>query len=47
MPGNEKVLAFPVYPGMTPLDLIGPLTVLKTPDWAPPISSADGSRTAT
>jgi transcriptional regulator GlxA family with amidase domain len=31
MPGNEKVLAFPVYPGMTPLDLIGPLTVLKTP----------------
>ncbi|WP_448625397.1 DJ-1/PfpI family protein [Geodermatophilus sp. URMC 64] len=31
MPRNEKVLAFPVYPGMTPLDLIGPLTVLKTP----------------
>jgi transcriptional regulator GlxA family with amidase domain len=31
MPGNEKVLAFPVYPGVTPLDLIGPLTVLKTP----------------
>ncbi|WP_448640903.1 DJ-1/PfpI family protein [Geodermatophilus sp. URMC 63] len=31
MPGNEKVLAFPVHPGMTPLDLIGPLTVLKTP----------------
>src|SRR4051795_4338154 len=31
MPGNEKVLAFPVYPGVTPLDLIGPLTVLSTP----------------
>ena len=31
MPGNEKVLAFPVYPGVTPLDLIGPLTVLATP----------------
>ena len=28
MPGNEKVLAFPVYPGVTLLDLIGPLTVL-------------------
>jgi transcriptional regulator GlxA family with amidase domain len=31
MPGNGKVLAFPVYPGVTPLDLIGPLTVLNTP----------------
>ena len=31
MPGTEQVLAFPVYPGVTPLDLIGPLTVLKTP----------------
>jgi transcriptional regulator GlxA family with amidase domain len=31
MPGSEKVIAFPVYPGMTPLDLIGPLTVLATP----------------
>ena len=31
MRGTEKVLAFPVYPGVTPLDLIGPLTVLKTP----------------
>src|ERR671932_909444 len=31
MPGNEKIIAFPVYPGVTPLDLIGPLTVLKTP----------------
>ena len=31
MPGSEKVLAFPVYPGVTPLDVIGPLTVLKTP----------------
>src|SRR5215213_7842932 len=31
MPRSEKVLAFPVYPGVTPLDLIGPLTVLKTP----------------
>src|SRR3954447_24398997 len=31
MPGKEKVIAFPVHPGVTPLDLIGPLTVLKTP----------------
>ncbi|GAB3198485.1 DJ-1/PfpI family protein [Geodermatophilus arenarius] len=31
MSGTEKVLAFPVHPGVTPLDLIGPLTVLKTP----------------
>ncbi|MGY1784572.1 DJ-1/PfpI family protein [Geodermatophilus sp. SYSU D00698] len=31
MPGQERVLAFPVHPGVTPLDLIGPLTVLKTP----------------
>jgi len=31
MSGNEKVLAFPIYPGVTPLDLIGPLTVLRTP----------------
>ena len=31
MRANEKVIAFPVYPGVTPLDLIGPLTVLQTP----------------
>ena len=31
MPRDEKVLAFPVYPGVTPLDLIGPLTVLMGP----------------
>jgi transcriptional regulator GlxA family with amidase domain len=31
VPGHEKVIAFPVYPGVTPLDLIGPLTVLATP----------------
>ncbi|MGY1780201.1 DJ-1/PfpI family protein [Geodermatophilus sp. SYSU D01036] len=31
MPGKEKVLAFPVYPGVTPLDLIGPLTMLMGP----------------
>jgi transcriptional regulator GlxA family with amidase domain len=35
MPGKEKpgkerkLLAFPVYPGVTPLDLVGPLTVLR------------------
>ncbi len=30
MPGREKkVVAFAVYPGVTPLDLIGPLTVLR------------------
>ncbi|MEX5720771.1 FAD-dependent oxidoreductase [Geodermatophilus maliterrae] len=27
---GEKVVAFPVYPGVTPLDLVGPLTVLRT-----------------
>lgn len=31
MPSKEKVVAFPVYDGVTPLDLVGPLTVLKTP----------------
>jgi transcriptional regulator GlxA family with amidase domain len=30
MPGKgKKYLAFPVYPGVTPLDLVGPLTVLR------------------
>jgi transcriptional regulator GlxA family with amidase domain len=30
MPKNDKkLLAFPVYPGVTPLDLVGPLTVLR------------------
>jgi transcriptional regulator GlxA family with amidase domain len=29
VPKQEKVLAFPVYPGVTPLDLVGPLTVLR------------------
>jgi transcriptional regulator GlxA family with amidase domain len=30
MPGKEKkYLAFPVYPSVTPLDLVGPLTVLR------------------
>jgi putative intracellular protease/amidase len=31
MPRNEKVLAFPIYPGATPLDLIGPLTMVTGP----------------
>ena len=26
---GDKVLVFPVYPGVTPLDLVGPLTVLR------------------
>jgi hypothetical protein len=26
---EKKLIAFPVYPGLTPLDLIGPLTVLR------------------
>ncbi|MGY1708570.1 DJ-1/PfpI family protein [Geodermatophilus sp. SYSU D00758] len=26
---QEQLLAFPVYPGVTPLDLVGPLTVLR------------------
>ena len=25
----KKLLAFVVYPGITPLDLVGPLTVLR------------------
>src|SRR3712207_8272457 len=29
MPRQEKLVAFPVYPGVTPLDLVGPLTVLR------------------
>ena len=27
--GEKRLLAFPVYPGVTPLDLVGPLTVLR------------------
>ena len=27
--GDKKLLAFPVYPGVTELDLVGPLTVLR------------------
>jgi transcriptional regulator GlxA family with amidase domain len=26
---DEQLLAFPVYPGVTPLDVVGPLTVLR------------------
>jgi len=29
MPGPKKLIAFPLYPGVTPLDLVGPLTVLR------------------
>ncbi len=30
MPGKEKkLIAFTLYPGVTPLDLVGPLTVLR------------------
>ena len=30
MPGTKKKLvAFTLYPGVTPLDLVGPLTVLR------------------
>ncbi len=31
MAGTKRILAFPVYPGVTPLDLIGPLTALMAP----------------
>ena len=31
MPGKQELIAFPVYPGVTPLDLVGPLMVLQTP----------------
>ena len=49
MPNNEKILAFPIYPGVTPLELIGPLTVLKTPGigdgaTAPSLSASAPSR---
>lgn len=30
MPGKQELIAFPVYPGVTPLDLVGPLMVLQT-----------------
>ena len=31
MAGREKkLIAFPVYPGVTPLDLVGPMTILRT-----------------
>jgi transcriptional regulator GlxA family with amidase domain len=31
MAGKEKkLIAFPVYPGVTPLDLVGPMTILRT-----------------
>ena len=36
MPGKEKkLIAFALYPGVTPLDLVGPLTVLRNlgPGW--------------
>ena len=37
MPGKEKkYLAFPVYPGVTPLDLVGPLTVLRNLTFSTP-----------
>jgi putative intracellular protease/amidase len=26
---EKKLVAFPVYPGVTPLDLVGPLTILR------------------
>jgi transcriptional regulator GlxA family with amidase domain len=31
VPGKQKLIAFPVYPGVTPLDLVGPLMALRTP----------------
>ena len=35
MPGEKKLIAFALYPGVTPLDLVGPLTVLRSlgPGW--------------
>ena len=35
MPGTEKVLAFPVYPGVTPLDLRAEPLTTDTPLQAP------------
>jgi hypothetical protein len=29
MPDREKIIAFPGYPGVTPLDLVGSLTILR------------------
>ena len=35
MPAEKKLIAFALYPGVTPLDLVGPLTVLRSlgPGW--------------
>ena len=35
MPREKQLVAFPLYPGVTPLDLVGPLTVLRNlgPGW--------------
>ncbi len=33
---GKKYLAFPVYPGVTPLDLVGPLTVLRNLTFSTP-----------
>jgi transcriptional regulator GlxA family with amidase domain len=33
---EKKYLAFPVYPGVTPLDLVGPLTVLRNLTFSTP-----------
>src|SRR5687768_553875 len=45
MAGKErKLIAFPVYPGMTPLDLVGPMTILRTLGRTPYRSVVVGER---
>jgi len=45
MPEKEKILSFPVYPGVTPLDLVGPLTILRNMGRTPYRTVVVGERT--
>ena len=42
---EKQMLAFPVYPGVTPLDLVGPLTVLRNLTGTPYRTVVVGART--
>ena len=45
MAGREKkLIAFPVYPGVTPLDLVGPMTILRTLGRTPYRTAVVGER---
>jgi hypothetical protein len=45
MPEKEKILSFPVHPGVTPLDLVGPLTILRNIGRTPYRTVVVGERT--